>query len=279
MKLPILMAALATALVFAGNAHAEPTAAVPAYRPKLDSAIEFPAPERAARKSGAFVAPHNVVMITPGMKKSQIYTLLDVPHFHEGFNVKRWNYILNFYTGNGDEYVACQYQIRFAAKGRVDQTYFQTPECAALLDRLLTPAQPPLPLPPPAVAAADPTVPARTYDFTFAFDSAEVSSQGLATLREAAAEIGRGGYREVIVTGFTDTMGSTQYNDALAARRAAAVADVLRGQVGQQVPVYSRASRDLEVPTSTQTREARNRIVQVELYAAGLERPTPTTVR
>lgn len=274
MKLSILLAALATAPTFAAGSHAEPVAALPEYRPKLDSVIEFPAPERATRKSGVFVAPHNVVMITPGMKKSQIYTLLDVPHFNEGFNVKRWNYILNFYTGKGNEYVACQYQIRFAAKGRVDQTYLQTPECAALLERLLSPAPPP-----PAVAAVDPTVPARTYGFTFAFNSAEVSPQGLATLREAATEIGSGGYREVIVTGFTDTMGSTQYNDALAARRAAAAADILRGQVGQQVPVYSRASRDLEVPTSPQTREERNRMVQVELYSARLERPAPTTVR
>lgn len=83
----------------------------------------------------------------------------------------------------------------------------------------------------------------------------------------------------MIVTGFTDTMGSTEYNDALAARRAAAAADILRGQVGPKVPVYSRASRDLEVPTPIQIREARNRMVQVELYSAGLERPTPTTVR
>jgi outer membrane protein OmpA-like peptidoglycan-associated protein len=276
-KLPILLAALATAPIFAAGAQAEPLAAVPDYRPKLDSTIEFPAPERATRKSGAFVAPHNVVMITPGTTKSQIYTLLDVPHFQEGFNVKRWNYILNFYTGNGDEYVACQYQIRFAAKGRVEQTYFQTPECAALLDRLLAPPSPPPSLS-PAVAAVDPTLPARTYDFTFAFDSAEVGPQGLAALREAAAEVRRGGYREVIVTGFTDTMGSIQYNDALAARRAAAAADILRGQVGQ-VPVYSRASRDLKVTTSTQIREERNRMVQVELYSAAIERPTPTTVR
>jgi outer membrane protein OmpA-like peptidoglycan-associated protein len=257
----------------ASAALAEPAAGLPAYRPKLDASIDFPAPERAARESGAFVPPHNVVMVTPGMTKPQIYTLLDVPHFHEGFNVNRWNYVLNFYTGNGDEYVACQYQIRFARGGRVEQTYFQDPECGRLLDSLLTPAPAA-----PVVVAADPTVPAMTYSFTFAFDSSEIDPQGHDVLRTAAAEIKNGGYREVIVTGFTDTMGSTEYNDALAARRAAAAANALRVEVGS-VPVYARASRDLEVSTAAETRQRLNRQVQIELYATALDRPPPVTNR
>lgn len=279
MKILSVLIASVLAMSIAGEAAAEPVVGLPTYRPKMDTSIEFPAPERAARRSGAFVSAHNVAMVTPGMKKSHIYTLLDVPHFHEGFNVRRWNYILNFYTGNGDDYRACQYQIRFADKGRVDQTYFRDPECAALLDRLLTPpAAATAAAPVPALAAADPAVPARTYDFTFAFDSAEIDPQGLAILEAAAAEVNRGGYREVIATGFTDTTGSVEYNDALAARRAAAAADVLRGRLGR-VPVYSRASRDLEVPTASAVREQRNRRVQIELYGAALDRPAPTTIR
>ena len=267
------------AMSITGNAAAEPVIGLPAYRPKIDSSIEFPAPEQAAQGAGVFVPARNVVMVTPGMTKSQIYTLLDIPHFHEGFNVRRWNYILNFYTGNGNDYRACQYQIRFAERGRVDQTYFRDSECAALLDRLLTPpVAATAAAPVPALAAADPAVPARTYDFTFAFDSSEIDPQGLAILEAAAAEVNRGGYREVIATGFTDTMGRVEYNDALAARRAAAAADILRGRLGQ-VPVYSRASRDLEVPTTADVREQRNRRVQIELYGAALDRPAPTTIR
>lgn len=275
MKILNPLIASVLAMNVTGEVAAEPVGGLPTYRPKIDTSIEFPEPERAARKSGAFVPAHNVVLVAPGMQKSQIYTLLDVPHFHEGFNVRRWNYILNFYTGNGDEYRACQYQVRFADKGRVEQTYFQDPECAALVDRLVTPAAA---TSAPVAAAIDSTVPARTYDFTFAFDSAEVDAQGRSILQQAAAEVNTGTYREVIVTGFTDTMGSVEYNDALAARRAAAAADILRSQVGK-VPVYSRASRDLEVPTNLAVREQRNRLVQVELYGEALERPAPTTIR
>lgn len=269
---PLIAAALTMSL--AGEVVAEPTAGLPAYRPKLDSLIDFPAPERAALKSGTFVPPHNVVMVTPGMKKSQIYTLLDVPHFYEGFNVRRWNYILNFYTGNGDEHMACQYQIRFARGGIVEQTYFRNPECAGLLDSLLTPA----PAASVAAIAADPALPTRTYDFTFAFDSSEIGPEGYEVIRTAAAEVNNGGYREVIVAGFTDTMGSVEYNDVLSARRAAATADALRGMVAD-VPVYARASRDLEVPTGQHRREQRNRRVQIELHASALDRPSPTIIR
>lgn len=132
---------IATFLVIAplSGAAAESTVGVPAYRPTVDASIEFPVPERAARKAAAFVPAGNILMVTPGTQKSHIYTLLGAPHFHEGFNVRRWNYILNLYTGNGDEFLPCQYQIHFGRGGRVQQTYFIRPECAELLDRSATP--------------------------------------------------------------------------------------------------------------------------------------------
>jgi len=269
-----VIAAAALAMACAGSAAAaEPGQGTPTYRPGHDTSVEFPEPRKATRKDGAFVPPRNVAMVTPGMTKNQIYTLLDVPHFHEGvFFVRKWNYILNFYTGNGDEYVSCQYQIRFDKKARVENTYFREPECASLLDRLLAPEVVTV------AGPATPAKPAKTYRFNFAFDSAAIDDQGHATLRQVAEEVRGGDYREVIVTGFTDTMGDTEYNDALAARRAAASANALRSMVGE-VPVYARASRDLEVPTGSQKRELRNRQVLIELYTTAVERPAPVTRR
>ena len=51
--------------------------------------------------------------------------------------MRRWDYILNFYTGEGDQYVPCQYQIRFDRKARVEGTWFREQKCADLLDRLV----------------------------------------------------------------------------------------------------------------------------------------------
>jgi len=131
------------AICASGGASGQALDPLPVYRPMVDDSIVFPAVDRASRKAGVFVAPRNIAMVTPGMTKQQIYPLLDVPHFHEGlFGVRRWNYILNFYTGNGDEFRGCQYQIQFDRNARVERTYFKEQECAGLLEQRLarTPA-------------------------------------------------------------------------------------------------------------------------------------------
>ncbi|MDE8650208.1 outer membrane protein assembly factor BamE [Novosphingobium album (ex Liu et al. 2023)] len=126
------------ALVVAGAlpaaVQAETPMGLPESLPGTDSAAVFPDPTHATRKAGAFVPPRNVAMVVAGLTKQQVYTLLDVPHFHEGlFGVRRWNYILNFYTGSGNDHRSCQYQIRFDAKARVEAAYFHDQSCADLL--------------------------------------------------------------------------------------------------------------------------------------------------
>jgi outer membrane protein OmpA-like peptidoglycan-associated protein len=203
------------------------------------------------------------------MKKSEIYALLDVPHFHEGLiRVRRWNYILNFYTGQGEQQVSCQYQIHFDGSSRVQATYWREQSCADLFNRLLTPPPAPpvvqAPAPAPVQVVTQERQIVRKYDFTFAFNSSAISPAGMQVIRQAAQEINAGHFTDVVVTGFTDTVGSTAYNDALSARRAAAAADVLRPLVS--LPVASRASRDLDVQTGAQVREERNRRVQIQIY-------------
>ena len=116
---------------------------LPGARPAVDSAIEFPNPNTSAfPRAGVFVNPRNLVMVTPGMTKRQVYALLPPPHFGEGlFGVREWNYVLNFYTGTGGEYVSCQYQIRYDRRARVSGTWFRDQVCADWLNYLLdTPA-------------------------------------------------------------------------------------------------------------------------------------------
>lgn len=111
---------------------------IPSYRPGVSDAIAFPDAGRATRKDGVFVSAHNVAMVAPGLTKDQVYTFLGVPHFHEGlFGVRRWDYILNFYTGEGDKFVACQYQIRFDRKARVERTWFREQACVDVLEQKL----------------------------------------------------------------------------------------------------------------------------------------------
>lgn len=128
----------ASAMLCLSGAVAAASEGLPSYRPGVSDAIIFPDVERATRKEGVFVSAHNIAMVTPGLTKDQVYALIGVPHFHEGlFGVRRWNYILNFYTGEGDKYVACQYQIRFDRKARVERTWFRESTCANILEQNL----------------------------------------------------------------------------------------------------------------------------------------------
>ena len=69
------------------------------------------------------------------------------------------------------------------------------------------------------------------------------------------------------VIGHSDTQGKAEANEALALRRAGAIAQQLR-QLGLQDPVLSVEShgeRNLLVPTPDETAEPRNRRVEITL--------------
>ncbi len=70
---------LAVTLAFAAAAPALAQESLPTFRASVRTDANFPNPEDAARKGGAFVAPEAVLRVTPGMTKSQVYTLLHVP--------------------------------------------------------------------------------------------------------------------------------------------------------------------------------------------------------
>jgi outer membrane protein OmpA-like peptidoglycan-associated protein len=266
---------LLAALAMGGACPALAEEALPASRAAVDSSISFPRVSRATRKHGVFVPPRNVVMVSNGMTKGQIYTLLDVPHFSEGlFAVRKWNYILNFYTGEGDAFMSCQYQLRFDKDARVAGRWWKDGACADLVARLTADAAPPAAYyaatPPPAPASQMIERPARTYEFTFNFDSVAILPEGESVLRSVIGDAAAGQYSRIVVTGFTDTMGSQGYNDQLAINRAVAVADRLtdllpRGSALRADAVAARGGRDLAVETGEQVRETRNRRVRIEL--------------
>ena len=98
------------------------------------SAVSFPSPESAWMKDGIFVNLDNLRQMIPGMTKPQVYDLLGPPHFDEGvFGVRVWNYLFNFRTGNGNDFIRCQYQLRFDATMRTEAGYWNRRECAEMV--------------------------------------------------------------------------------------------------------------------------------------------------
>ena len=103
-------------------------------------------------------------------------------------------------------------------------------------------APPPPPPPPVAMAAPPPPPPpppARTIniagDGTFAFDKATLTPTGRGRIDSALQDLKTAGIqpRSVVIVGYTDPLGSTEYNQRLSVARANAVRDYM---VSQGVP-------------------------------------------
>ena len=199
--------------------------------PAAAEAVRFPEAGSAWLKGGTFVNVEQLRRVGRGMTKNQVRELISYPHFSEGlFGPKEWDYLFNFRTGRGDEFVTCQYKVVYR-DGLSDAMYWKDPACAGYVAAKAEVAGP---VPAAAVAAA----PQRfklAADALFAFDKsgiADMSADGRAQLDQWAAQL-KGQYKRVdtiTVIGHTDRLGSDAYNQALSAARAATVRDYLIAQ-------------------------------------------------
>jgi OOP family OmpA-OmpF porin len=105
----------------------------------------------------------------------------------------------------------------------------------------VTPAPPaaqPVPTPPPATAVIIVPIPVTpttkkvsfSGDALFAFDKSELKPEGVAMLDTLVGELKGARYDAIVVTGHTDRIGSSQYNQKLSERRANTVKDYLVAQ-------------------------------------------------
>lgn len=255
---------LVLGLAAAVAAHATALAADPAFRAAADPSVSFPELSHATLKDGVFPNRANLRLIAPGMTKDQVYLLLGVPHFHEGvFGVHRWNYILKFYTGVGDESITCQFQIRYDAHMRIGGAWWKGQACADLDRASLAMAR----NDPPAAVYAPPemqsatTLPRdRSFVIYFEFDGSTVPAPGQKVLR-AAAKAASMGPSSIALVSHTDASGDAAYNLALSERRSRAVLDTL---VALGVPANTIRSQavgetDPAVPTADGVKEPLNR--------------------
>lgn len=91
---------------------------------------------------------------------------------------------------------------------------------------------PPAPAAPEPVAAAPVPIPvpqkmSYASDALFAFDKSALNNEGMNMLDELALQLSGASYDTIQVTGHTDRMGATAYNQKLSLRRATVVGDYL----------------------------------------------------
>lgn len=137
----------------------------------------------------------NVRMIERGMAKDQIRHLIGDPQAAEGlYFVREWDYTFN-YRENG-EHKICQYKVLFDKKMQAQSFFWYPNGCNGNAAYSLS------------------------GDFLFDFDKSTLTPKGQQVVDNIAAELKRVNSKSVKVSGFTDRLGSEEYNLKLSQRRA-----------------------------------------------------------
>lgn len=139
-------------------------------------------------------------------------------------------------------------------------------KCADAYARISQAPMAPMPMAPP-LSTVTPELCRQAILGTvfFEFDSAVVPPSANETLQFIANNMGPCGWTGLNVVGHTDRSGSDAYNDGLANRRAAAVAEALGGVgvSGGLVATSGRGEAEPRVPTADGVREAQNRRAEI----------------
>lgn len=215
----IMVAVLATACATASGA-------IPLQVSGSVGDVSFPAVDRSYLPQGDFVNVENLRQMKTGLNKDQVRLLLGNPHFREGiFGSDEWNYIFNFRTGVGEEYITCQYQVRYdkASTGyQARSMHWDGPACLELVN---APAQAPVTTPAAPVERIQ-----LSADVLFPFARsamADILPPGRAELDALVTRLAQADVMRVDVVGHTDRIGSDADNQALSERRAASVREYL----------------------------------------------------
>lgn len=124
-------------------------------------------------------------------------------------------------------------------------------------DKVVTKAQ-------PATQKALPIV--SSYTLLFDHDKSDIRGNEMATIDRAMREISRYNPQQVTVTGYTDSSGAADYNQALSREREQAVSRALlaRGVESQTLEREARGEYDQAVQTADGVRNQENRRVVID---------------
>jgi OOP family OmpA-OmpF porin len=127
-----------------------------------------------------------------------------------------------------------------------------------------TPAPAAAPMSPTPTAAPAPA-PARSYLVFFDWDKADLTDRAKSIVKEAADNSTRVQVTRIEVNGYTDTSGTSTYNQGLSVRRAKAVAgELIRDGVPQNaINIQGFGDTHLLVSTGPGVREPQNRRVEI----------------
>jgi hypothetical protein len=126
----------------------------------------------------------------------------------------------------------------------------------------------------PSAYAADATVP-HSYLVFFDFNKSNLTPEAVKIVDQAASDAAAGKATQIVVTGYTDTVGSDAYNMRLSKRRALSVQAELakQGVPADSVAIYAKGKHDLLVPTADGVKEPQNRRASIAFDTAAPAAP------
>ena len=130
----------------------------------------------------------------------------------------------------------------------------------------------------PATADTTPRAVPERFVVHFGFGKAQLDDAGRQVVAQAADAYRNTGEAQVAVTGYTDTTGTDEHNQALAEKRAETVRNELvrLGVPDSSITTNARGEQDLAVPTEAGVPDIRNRRVEIEVSQAGGEAAAAT---
>lgn len=164
---------------------------------------------------GTFPNLQSLQLVSKGMTKDQLYALLGRPHYQDGWRPNQWNYLFHFNMNgkNKTEVVTCQYKVVFDKDGFA-QSFYWNPVS-------------------PANGKCPPTGEKLSIPTEALFHFNESSLSGLTVGGKTALNVAVNkikSYKQpesVTVIGYTDRLGSDQYNLKLSQKRAETVKNYL----------------------------------------------------
>ncbi|MBQ9292602.1 MAG: preprotein translocase subunit SecG [Campylobacter sp.] len=160
----------------------------------------------------------NLGKVAKGMSKDEIYALIDPDKTNGIYGDREWDFAFNLNKEKGEAQI-CKFKIIFDKDYKVASTFYYPKGCADI-----SPVQ-----------LQNQNLELET-DFLFDFDKDTIKQEGFETIALSVNQIDKNMVRKVKVLGYTDPLGSDDYNLKLSQRRADAVkAELVKNGVPAEI--------------------------------------------